>query len=274
MSEEGRKIGKEPLRVALIGWGAINRRVAELLCLRSSVAIVAIGVRDAGRVASLPVGAEILTGPEELGSLDVDLVVEAASRDAVGVWGEAALRCARALVVASTSAFCDSMLLNRLIGVAEEQGSQLVIPPGALAGIDALAAASVLPLDSVVHRIVKPPGAWRGTAAEALPALRNLANPVTFFSGTAREAAKQFPKNANSTVISALAGLGLDRTHVELVADPCVQNNVHMLIATGEFGNLEIRIENRALASNPKSSEMTALSLVRTIENRGRTLVY
>jgi aspartate dehydrogenase len=269
------RLRKKPLRIALIGWGAINRRVAELLSLRSSdhVAIVAIGARDAGRVTSAPANAEILTTPEKLAELNLDLVLEAASRDAVAIWGDSALRDARALVVASTSAFCDTGLLDRLIRLAEDHGSQLIVPPGALAGIDALSAASALPLDSVVHRIVKPPAAWRGTAAESLTTLQGLTRAVTFYSGTAREAAAHFPKNANAAVISALAGIGLDRTRVELAADPDVRDNVHMLSVAGAFGKLEIRIENRPLARNPKSSEMTALSLVRVVENRVKTLV-
>jgi aspartate dehydrogenase len=266
---------RKPLRIALIGWGAINRRVAELLSLRSSdvVAIVAIGKRDAAAAASLPATARILTTPEALAGLDLDLVVEAASRDAVALWSDSALRNARGLVVTSTSAFCDTGLLDRLIRLADEHGSQLIIPPGALAGIDALSAASAMPLDSVVHRIVKPPAAWRGTAAESLVALEGLTHAVTFYSGTARDAATRFPKNANVTVIAALAGTGLDRTRVELVADPDVRDNVHMLSAAGDFGRLEVRIENRPLAANPKSSEMAALSLVRIVENRAKALV-
>jgi aspartate dehydrogenase len=266
---------KKPLRIALIGWGAINRRVAELLSLRSSdsVAIVAIGKRDGAAVTSAPANARILTTPEELAEFDLDLVVEAASRDAVALWSESALRNARALVVTSTSAFCDTGLLDRLIRVAEAHGSQLIVPPGAVAGIDALSAASAMPLDSVVHRIVKPPAAWRGSAAESLITLDGLTRAVTFYSGSAREAATHFPKNANVTVIAALAGIGLDRTRVELAADPDVRDNVHMLSVAGAFGRLEVRIENRPLASNPKSSEMAALSLLRIVENRAKTLV-
>jgi len=265
----------KPLRLALIGWGAINRRVAELLAERDRTDIVfaAIGVRNASAVSGLPTGAKLVAIPDELAGLDLDLVVEAAGREAVGIWGEAALGHVPAFAVASTSAFCDEALLDRLIATAEAHGSQILIPPGALAGIDGIAAASLLPLDEVVHRIVKPPAAWRGTAAESLVALDRLTEATAFFSGTAREAASRFPQNANVAVISALAGIGLDRTRVELVADPAAAGNGHQLSARGSFGKLDIAIENRPLASNPKSSEMTALGLVRLIENRVRALV-
>lgn len=269
------KPSRKPLRLALIGWGAISRRVAELLAERDDggIAIVAVAVRNAAAAGDIPAGAKLITAPGELAGLDLDLVVEAAGREAVGIWGEAALDHASAFAVASTSAFCDDALLARLIAAAESQGSQLLIPPGALAGIDGIAAASLLPLDEVVHRIVKPPAAWRGTSAESLIALDGLTEATAFFSGTAREAASRFPQNANVAVISALAGIGLDRTRVELVADPAAGGNGHQLSARGAFGKLDIAIENRPLATNPKSSEMTALGLVRLIENRVHTLV-
>ncbi|MDX3805746.1 aspartate dehydrogenase [Bosea thiooxidans] len=267
---------RKPLRLALIGWGAISRRLAELLAERNGtndIIIAAIGIRDPGKVEVAPAGARLITDPQALSTLDLDLVVEAAGREAVGIWGEAALVHASAFAVASTSAFCDTALFDRLLATAETNGSQLLVPPGALAGIDGIAAASLLPLDEVVHRIVKPPQAWRGTTAESLVALGGLTQATTFFSGTAREAASRFPQNANVAVISALAGIGLDRTRVELVADPAAGGNGHQLSVRGAFGKLDLAIENRPLASNPKSSEMTALGLVRLIENRIRPLV-
>lgn len=259
---------RKPLRIALIGWGAISCRVAGLLTERSAsrVNIAAIGLRDLSARPDLPTGATPITDPDQLAGLSLDLVVEAAGRAAVASWGVAALRHAPAFVVASTSAFCEDALLGRLLEVAETNGSRLLIPAGALGGIDALAAAAALPLDEVTHTIVKPPAAWRGTAAEGMASLDALAEPLIFFRGSAREAASRFPQNANVAVISALAGIGLDRTRIELVADPGAKANSHRLAASGAFGRLEIAIENRALATNPKSSEMTALSLVRLIE--------
>lgn len=267
---------RKPLRLALIGWGAINRRVAELLSRRnevSAISIVAIAIRSPATALDIPAGARTIAAPEELAGLDLDLVVEAAGREAVGMWGEAALRAAPAFAIASTSAFCDPDLFDTLVAKAAAHDSQILIPPGALAGVDGIAAAATLPLDEVVHRIVKPPAAWRGTAAESLVALDSLTEATAFFAGTAREAATRFPQNANVAVISALAGIGLERTRVELVADPAATGNGHKLHARGAFGKLDITIENRPLATNPKSSEMTALGIVRLIENRISSLV-
>ncbi|MGX1788211.1 aspartate dehydrogenase [Bosea sp. NPDC055332] len=262
---------RRPLRIALIGWGAISRRVAALLSNSPSagdIAIVAVGARSTARAQDIPSGAVLVTDPGQLAGLQLDLIVEAAGRDAVAIWGEAALRSAPAFAIASASALTDAALLERLLASAEACGSQLILPPGALGGIDAIAAASALPLDEVVHSIVKPPAAWRGTPAEEMVALDELLAPLTFFSGSAREAAIRFPQNANVAVITALAGIGLDRTRVELVADPGIAANCHRLSVRGAFGRLNLVIENKPLTGNPKSSEMAALSLVRTIRNR------
>jgi aspartate dehydrogenase len=173
----------------------------------------------------------------------------------------------------SPSALGDDGLLARLVALAERQGSRILVPPGAIGGVDALAAAAMLELHDVLHVVVKPPAAWRGTEAETLIDLAALQAPETFFAGSAREAAERFPQNANATVLTALAGLGLDRTRVELVADPAARANGHRITAEGAFGRLEVRLDNRPLATNPKSSELTALSLVRLIENEAGALV-
>lgn len=263
---------RRPLRLVFVGWGAIAQRAAELLGQRCPhIVIVGVATRRAPlRDCDLPAGARWLAAPGDLQDLAPDLVVEAAGRGAVESWGMASLRAARAFVVLSTSAFTDDAVLQRLTDEAERCGSQILIPPGALAGLDALAAAARLPLEAVTHRIVKPPRAWKGTPAEGLIDLDALVAPETFFQGSAREAAQKFPANANVAVISALAGIGLDRTRVELVADPSATDNAHHLTAQGDFGVLAVAIQNRPLAGNPKSSELTALSLVRLIEGRVR----
>lgn len=268
--------GRRRLRLGFIGWGAIATRVAELLAERNApVDIVAVAVRDAARVRpGLPAGARLISEPDELAGLDLDIVIEAAGRASVPAWGEAVLRHARRFAVSSTSAFCDEVLLARLVEVARECGSQLVVPPGALGGMDALAAASAMRIDEVVHSIVKPPRAWKGTAAETLLDLDALAGPETFFAGAARQAADAFPQNANVAVISALAGIGLDRTRVELVADPGASRNSHRIAAFGAFGRMDLLFENEPLKTNPKSSELTALNLVRLVENQLAPLVH
>ncbi|MDB5519494.1 MAG: aspartate dehydrogenase [Tardiphaga sp.] len=261
--------------VVFIGWGAINAHVGALLAQRkTAIDIVGIATIDTAEArASLPEGVRFLRSPDELAALRPDIVVEAAGRAAIDVWAEAALKAAPATIIASTSAFCDDGLLPRLAVVAETHGSRILIPSGAIGAVDALASAAVLGLDEVTHQIVKPPVAWKGTPAEQLLDLSALSDRTIFFSGTAREAAGQYPQNANATVVTSLAGIGLDKTRVELVADPAFRSNGHRIVARGAFGRMDITLENNPLPTNPKSSELTALSLVRLIEHQVNVVI-
>ncbi len=263
-----------PFRLAVIGWGAIAQRFVALLAERNvaDVQVVAVGLRGRPQRAEIPKNAALLTDPAQLASARAQLIVEAAGREAVAQWGEAALSSAPAFAVSSMSALCDDALLKHLLSVAASRGSQMLIPAGALAGVDGLAAAATLGLSTVVHSIAKPPGAWRSTPAEELIDFASLTERTIFFEGTAREAASRFPQNANVAAITALAGVGLDATRVRLVADPALSRNAHRIEAEGDFGRMEIAIENRPLEANPKSSEMTALNLVRLVENRFRSI--
>lgn len=263
------------LRIVFIGFGAINSRVADLLKARNApVDIVAVATKDDPAERSrIPAGVPFLGSPSELAALKPDLVIEAAGRPAIDAWAPAALAAAPAMILASTSAFCDDALLPRLAEIAETHGSRILIPSGAIGGVDALAGAAILGLDTVTHRIVKPPVAWQGTPAEKLLDLSALRQRTVFFEGTARDAASQYPQNANATVVTSLAGVGLDRTRVELIADPAVRLNGHTITAEGGFGRMTITLENNPLATNPKSSELTALSLVRLIEQQTRPVV-
>lgn len=260
------------LRLVFIGFGAINSRVADLLTARGApVDIIAVATRDdPAERARIPAGVPFLAAPSELAALKPDLVIEAAGRAAIDAWAQASLAAAPHMIIASTSAFCDDALLPRLAEIAETHGSRILIPSGAIGGIDALAGAAVLGLDTVTHRIVKPPVAWKGTPAERLLDLSALTERTVFFDGSARDAAGQYPQNANATVVTSLAGIGLDRTRVELIADPAARLNGHTITAEGGFGRMTITLENNPLATNPKSSELTALSLVRLIEQQTR----
>lgn len=262
-------------RVVFIGWGAINSRVGEILQQRGTpVDVVGIATEDTpGARSALPSGVTYLSTAEQLAALKPDLVIEAAGRAAIAQWAPAALAAAPAVVLASTSAFCQDGMLSWLAELAERHGSRIEVPSGAIGGMDALASAAVLGLDEVVHQIFKPPRAWKNTPAEKLIDLDRITDRAVFFSGSAREAAASYPQNANATIVTSLAGIGLDRTRVEMVADPASSMNGHRITARGDFGQMQIVLENRPLATNPKSSELTALSLVRLIEHRVRTLI-
>src|ERR1700730_9431909 len=263
------------IKVVFIGWGAIGSRVGELLAKRSSSAeIVGVAtIDDPAARAAIPRHIPFIADPARLAEIKPDLVVEAAGRRAIDQWAPAALQHAKAMIIASTSAFCDDALLPRLAAIAERYGSRILIPSGAIGAIDAIASAAVLGLDEAVHQVVKPPAAWKGTPAEKLFDAATLTRARVFYEGSARQAAGDYPQNANATVVTSLAGIGIDRTRVQLIVDPTARINEHRIKVRGAFGELEIVLRNNPLATNPKSSELTALSLVRLIEQQGRTVV-
>jgi aspartate dehydrogenase len=173
----------------------------------------------------------------------------------------------------SSGALADDKLREKLVRAAEEGESQLSVVSGAIGALDALAAAGVGGLASVTYRGRKPPQGWAGSPAEGKLDLDSLTRPAVHFSGSARDAALQYPKNANVAASVALAGLGFDNTQVELVADPGIARNIHEIVAEGDFGRFEFRIEGDALPDNPRSSAIAAMSVVRASLNRSTSLV-
>lgn len=257
-------------RIVAVGWGAIMRHAAALMAERlPQVEIVGVAVRDdPAERTDMPEGARILAQPEDLPAGFADLVIEAAKADAVEPWGTAALMKAKAFAPLSVSAFTTDGVLSRLVSVAERHGSHILIPSGAIGAVDALRAANFAGLDAVSHEIIKPLAAWRGTDAEALIDFEGAEKPVQFLSVSAREAARRFPLNANVAALVALCGIGLDKTRVTLTADPAARCNSHVITASGDFGTFTIRLDNKPIPDNPKSSALTALSVVRLVETQ------
>jgi aspartate dehydrogenase len=192
-----------------------------------------------------------------------DVVVEVAGHGALAQYGVAALKQGSDLVITSIGALADQALWLSLQQAATR--SKILLPAGAVAGIDALAAARLGGLDQVRYSSRKPPA----SLSDTLPLVRES----VVFEGNARDAALQFPKNANVAATIALAGIGFEKTEVRIIADPALTQNVHVLEATGNFGTFTMTIAGRPLPSNPKSSSLTAMSLLRCIENRQSAIV-
>jgi len=202
-----------------------------------------------------------------------DFAVECAGHEVLGTLVPRLLEQGIDTIVASVGALALPGTLERLDAACQAGQAQLTLVPGALAGVDALAAARDSGLASVDYTGRKPPGSWRGTAAARLCDLDHLAEATVFFEGTAREAAATFPQNANVAAMVGLAGMGLDHTRVRLIADPAAGGNTHTISARGAFGRMEVMVEAAAFAANPKTSALAGMSIVRAVRNRLNAIV-
>jgi aspartate dehydrogenase len=263
--------------VGLIGCGGIAQDV--LAALRASpangVSIVGALARPGrGEAARARLcGIDVVEALDALLARGPALVAEVAGQSAVAEHGDAVLRSGVDCLVISVGALADPALFARLRSAAHDGSSRILLPAGAIGGLDAIAAMRVAGLTSVRYRSRKPPAAWRGSPAEQAVDLDQLTRRTVLYKGTAGEAALLYPQNANVAAAVALAGLGFDATEVELVADPDAPGNIHEIEAEGVAGSFSIQLQGKASRTNPKTSALAALSVARALLNRHATIV-
>lgn len=253
--------------IALLGYGAIGQeilRACQGFPVGPQISTVIVRPSCLDEVSRM-LGPHIRVSAEL--PADTTLLLECAGHEAVKAFVPDALRSGIETAIVSSGALSDFSLAEELEQAAISGQTRLHILSGAIGGIDALTAARRAGLDSVIYTGRKPAQAWRGTDAEQLVNLSDLSAPVTFFSGNARLAAAKFPKNANVAATVSLAGLGFDRTQVRLVADPGITENMHEFQASGDFGEIHIRLSIKPLAHNPKTSALTVWSAVRFLQS-------
>ncbi len=264
--------------VGLIGCGGMAQDV--VAALRGTD--TADGVRIVGALARPGRGGEArakLCGVDIVEALDdliarkPGLIAEVAGQAAVGEHADAVLRSGIDCLLISVGALADATLLARLKSAAREGNSRMLLPAGAVGGIDAIATMRFAGLTSVRYRSRKPPLAWRGSPAERLVDLGKLAERTVLYKGTAGEAALLYPQNANVAAAVALAGLGFDATEVELVADPDAAGNIHEIEAEGAAGRFAIELQGKPSRTNPKTSALAAFSVARALLNEQATIV-
>ncbi len=263
------------LTIALIGFGAIGRVVAErLVAAPGGARLVGVLVRSGGKEAReiLPPDVALLDGIGGLQDLAPDIVVECAGQEALAQYAPELLGAGIDVMAVSTGALARPGALEAWRAKAEAGGARLFIPAGAIAGLDGLGSHRLAGLTRVIYTSTKPPVAWRGTPAEKLLDLGSLQDKQTFFEGTAREAALAYPKNANLAATVALAGMGLDETRVRLVADPAAGGNTGVIEAESAIGTMRVEMAGQA-GANPKTSASTAYSLVHALQNMTSRIV-
>ena len=256
------------LKIGLIGLGGISQTVIDSLASMADdehYKIIGALVRPGCLARPSKQTFPTCQTAEELIGFGPDVVAECASHSAVEAYGEQILAGGVKLVLISIGALADDGLYCRLKDAALQGNTSLLLPAGAIGGMDALAAAKFSGLKKVCYRARKPAMAWRGTPADTEFDLVNLTQETRIFEGTARQAALQYPKNSNVAATIALAGLGFDQTQVELLADPDASENCHEISVEANSGSFNIVLVGQTLSSNTKTSALAAYSVAKCL---------
>jgi aspartate dehydrogenase len=261
-------IGSVLKKVGLLGCGAIGTQIA-LAIDTGKIPAELTHIYDfdnakaealAAKLAKKPI---IVANPHLLSSNNVDIVVEAASQDAVKNHALSILQNRKDLMVMSVGALLDESVLDILFDACREFKKKIYLPSGAIAGLDAIKSVKD-ELESLTLVTTKNPKALAGAKffeAKKMD-VRSITQKTTIFEGPAKEAVILFPANINVAALLSLAGLGSTKTSVKIIADPETDKNTHQIEARGKFGKITVHVENVPDPTNPKTSRLAILSAI------------
>lgn len=255
----------KPRRIALIGYGAIAAELADALVAAGHQVAVLLKPGSASR-QRVREGLGLVADAAELAASRPDLVIEAAGHEAVRQVVPALLEAGLPVLVSSIGALHDRLLYERLVETARAHDGRLLLPSGALGGLDYVRAVRHAGGLSLRYQSRKPAAAWSAELKALGHDPAALKEPVTLFAGNAREAAALYPQNLNVAAALALAGPGFDGTGVEVICDPAASGNTHVVLADSELGSMRLSIVNKPSPSNPKSSWIVGRSLLAAVE--------
>jgi aspartate dehydrogenase len=260
-------------RVVVAGLGAIGAAVVrELDRGIEGLVLAAVSAQSIEKhrawLDALKTRPEVL--PIEKLAEAADIVVECAPSRLVRSIVAPVVTSGKTAIVLSVGALLEN---EDLIDLAKKNGGQIVVPTGALIGLDAVTAAAEGTIHSVRMVTRKPLQGLAGAPhlVENNLSIEGLTEPLRIFEGTAREAAKGFPANLNVAVALSLAGIGPDRTRVEIWADPTVTRNTHRIEVDSDSARFSMSIENIP-SENPRTGRITALSVIACLRKQRASL--
>lgn len=266
-------------KVALIGCGTIGREIAiavdsgkvnnaTIVTLVDSVDHLADTLRSNLQNSNPSTFTDFSKFIYSSSFKDVDIIVEAASQDAVNSFGKKIVEAGKSLMIMSVGALGDPFFLSEMLDIAYQNGSHIYVPTGAIAGIDAIRSVKHL-LDSVILTTTKNPIALAGAPFFNLTKINvyEISEKTVIYDGNAADAVKKFPANINVAAILSLAGIGIERTKVKIIADPHTYVNQHEITATGKFGEMTVIVRNKPSPNNPKTSFLAVLSAIECLRS-------
>jgi aspartate dehydrogenase len=253
---------KPPLRVGLAGLGAVGHEVAKrLIAGVPGLTLAAIAVRDADKARrALPELGTIAIKPATALADDCDVVVECLPPPLFRDVAISAIDKGRIFMPLSVAQLLDNW---DLVARAKEKGARILPPTGALIGLDAVRAAAEGTINSITMITRKPPVGLEGAPyliAHKI-SVAGLTEPLKVFDGTAREGARGFPANVNVAAALGLAGIGPDRTRLQIWADPTITRNTHRIEVDSDVARFSMTIEGIPSA-NPRTGRIVPLSTI------------
>jgi aspartate dehydrogenase len=262
------------MRVGIAGFGTIGSIVGRALDQGlDGMSLEAVAGRDRARTLA---AVSRLGRPVDVVAAGVlaqrcDVIVECAPSEAFESLARPALEAGRTLLTVSAAAL---LRHPELIELAKSSGARIILATGALLGLDAVRAAAEGSIQSVTMITRKPPKSLQG--APYLLAnhidIEHLSAPLKLFAGSAREGAVGFPANVNVAAALALAGIGPERTRLEIWADPSLSRNIHTIKVEADSARFEMTIENVPSADKPGTGRITALSVIAALRALTATL--
>jgi aspartate dehydrogenase len=249
--------------VGVAGLGAIGLPLARALDQGvEDLKLIAVATRDLVKARARLAGFRDPPALVDFADLaEADIVIEATPAALFEYVAVPAIEAGRIFIPASVGALLPRM---HLVKRAKQTGARIVVPTGALLGLDAVRAAAEGRIDSITIESRKPPAGLVGAPYLLKHGIdvMDITMPLRVFAGNARDAAAGFPANVNVAAALALAGIGPVRTKVEIWADPGLTRNVHIIKVEAEAANFTMRIENVPSDDNPRTGKITALSVL------------
>jgi aspartate dehydrogenase len=264
---------REPLRVGVVGLGVIGRHVCRALDAGVTGVVLACATtrrRDAGGafLGTLKSPVPFYTLDDLIGASD--LVVEASTQAHLAEIAPKALGAGRDLVVLS----CGGLLgRDDWVALAERHGARILVPSGAIAGLDGVKGGAIGAVTSVTMETRKPPQGLAGAPwiVQQKIDLDAIREETLIFEGPATQACRAFPANVNVLAALSLAGIGPERTRTKIYAVPGLARNTHRIRIEGEFGMLRIEVEN-VPSENPRTGRLSYLSTIALLRDLGASL--
>jgi aspartate dehydrogenase len=265
-----------PLRLAIAGLGAIGLEVAARIDAGAvdGIRLAAVSAHDREKAAAKLNDFSTVPDVVALNELveRADVIVECVPASLFLDVARPAIERGRIFIPLSVGVLLDHL---DLVEQARQTGARIIVPTGALLGLDAVKAVAEGDVEAIRMVTRKPPAGLKGAPylVQQGISVDGLDEAKKVFAGSAREAARGFPANVNVAAALALAGIGPERTQVEIWADPAVTRNTHTILVEADASNFTMTIENVPTQENPPTGKITALSVIATLRRLTEPLV-